>query len=86
MHLVLEDGLEGTMKVDDDFEGYNGILLVVVSQDSEHGCHEGTGIRLDELVLWQAVDGLDGDMAETLLGRVGLKACWYRREKLNVCR
>lgn len=49
--MVLEHGLEGAMEVDDDLERKDGVVLVVVAKDVEHGGHERVCIRLEHLLL-----------------------------------
>lgn len=51
LYLVLEHGLEGAMEVDDDLERKDGVVLVVVAKDVEHGGHERVCIRLEHLLL-----------------------------------
>ena len=51
LDLVLEHGLEGAMEVDDDLERKDGVVLVVVAKDVEHGGHERVCIRLEHLLL-----------------------------------
>lgn len=84
LNLILKHGLEGAVKIDDDLEGQDSIVLVVVAKHVKHGGHEGVGVGLEHLLLWQAMSCLEDDMTETLLWRVCDEAAWCGFEESDV--
>ncbi len=83
LNLVLQDSLEGTMKVDDDFECKDGIVLIVIAKHVEHGRHEGVSIRLQDFLLWKTVGGLEDDVSKTLFWSLCCEAAWRGVERCD---
>lgn len=76
LYLVLKNSFEGAMKVDDDLERKNSIVLVVVAKDIEHGGHEGVGVGFEVFLLRETMYGFESDMAKTLLWCFCGEAAW----------
>lgn len=84
LHLVLEHRLEGAVEIDDDLECQDGIVLVVVAKDVEHGGHEAVGVGLEHFLLWETMCGLEDNVSEPLLGCLGgegARRCVEERDK-----
>lgn len=73
------------MKVDNDFECKNGILLVILAENFEHGGHEGVGVGFKDLLLRQTMCRLEDNMAKTLLWGLCREAARCRFEQRDKC-